>query len=112
MAQVKLLAHITVEVDDAEAVAWEMPERCAPTAVRRVLQKALKEHREVSVPQSPAIGTIDIHGLIVEWTGDHALRVVSQIQQGEQTAQELGLGSLDRRPRRGRSKAPISDTSG
>ena len=95
MARIHLLVHVEVEVDDADVAAYETPESCTPTALRRHLQHVLGERRVLQVPQTPAVGAIDVEALVVEWPGDHALRVLSRVRQGLYSVQELGLGTLE-----------------
>jgi hypothetical protein len=105
MAQIKLLAHITVEVDDADRLDWEMTESCAPTALRNLLKQALRDS-VVKIRTSDAPGVVSADEIAVEWPGDHAMRVVMGLRQGAANAKELGLNALEEgsNTRRGRMR--------
>jgi len=104
MARIALLAHISVEVPDADEVAWETPETSAPTVLRRLLRRVLGNQPVIQVPQTSAPGRIVVETLRVEWPGDHALRVLQRTQECVRNAQEIRVDEGQTAPS-GRSNA-------
>lgn len=104
MARVDLLVHVAVEVPDDEAMVWEAPESCAPTALRRLLKGLLRDRTSLRHPQEPVLGVIDVAGIKVEWPGDHALRVLRQVREARRNAEEIKVETSQEAPS-GRSKA-------